>query len=284
MRPLEPRSLARPTALLFLLFLLTSWTGCGGGDPVTLRFDGLVGSEPAQCGGMYGGIGTTATDVELSDFRLYVHDVRLVTEDGREVPVTIDADGVFQSEGVALLDFEDGTAGCENGTTQMNDTITGTVDNPGPFTGVRFRVGVPFEDNHADATTAPSPLNLTSMFWGWNGGYKFFRVDGRSTGQPGGFKVHLGSTGCDGDARGNVTTCANPNVPEIELTGFDPETSRIAVDLAALLSASDLDTDAGGMPGCMSAPDDPDCATIFDGLGLPFGGTASSGQQLFRVE
>lgn len=267
---------------------LSALAGCGGGDPVTLRFDGLVGSEVARCGGMYSGIGTTATELELSDFRLYVHDVRLVTADGREVPVTLDDDGVWQrggqSEGLALLDFEDGTAGCENGTAEMNTSVRGTVDDPGPFTGVRFRLGVPFEANHGDATIAPSPLNLTSMFWGWNGGYKFLRIDGRSTGLPGGFRVHLGSTGCDGDSRGNVTACANPNVPEIELTGLDPATGTIAVDLAALLSETDLDTDSGGTAICLSAPDDADCATIFDGLGLPFEGTPSGGQRLFRVE
>ena len=42
---------------------------------------------------------TSSTSLELSDFRLYVHDVRLVTEGGDEVPVTLEQDGVWQHEG-----------------------------------------------------------------------------------------------------------------------------------------------------------------------------------------
>ena len=34
-------------------------------------------------------------------------------------------------------------------------------------------MGVPFESNHRDSTIAPSPLNITAMFWNWQGGYKF---------------------------------------------------------------------------------------------------------------
>lgn len=248
---------------------------CGGSTDVTLTFQGVVGGEPARCGGVYSGIGTTASELTLADFRLYVHDVRLVTEDGREVPVDLEQDGVWQYENVALLDFENAD-GCEAGTTETRTVVVGVADDPGPFAGVRFRLGVPFELNHADASTAPPPLNLTSLFWNWRGGYKFFRMDGRTTGQPMGYGVHLGSTACDGDARGNVTTCGNPNRPEIVLDGFDPEVGEIQVDLAALLSGSDVDSDLGGMPGCLSGVDDMDCAPIFEGFGI------TGQQRLFR--
>lgn len=258
-------------------------SACGGGQEVTLRFEGLVGGEPAACGGAYGGIGTTSTELTLLDYRMYVHDVRLLTEDGREVPLGLTEDGAWQHGGVALLDFEDGN-GCDSGTAPTNGVAHGTVAEAATFTGVRFRLGVPFDLNHADASTAPAPLNYTSMFWSWNAGYKFVRVEGRTTGLSDGWRFHLGSTGCEGDGRGNVTGCLADNIPEIELSGFDPETSIIAADLADLLAESDLDADAGGPPGCLSGTDDPECETYFHALGLPYQGSVAPGpQHLFSV-
>ncbi|MCB9594147.1 MAG: metallo-mystery pair system four-Cys motif protein [Sandaracinaceae bacterium] len=275
MRPLRP-------ALILLVASLA--TACNGGAPVTLTFAGLVGGQPAACGTTYSGVGSTATDLELEDFRLYVHDVRLVTESGEEVAVTLDDDD-WQVDDIALLDFEDGTAGCESGNPGTNATVRGTVpDGSGPFVGVRFRLGVPFDRNHADASTAPAPLSFGSMFWSWNLGYKFLRVDARTTGLPEGWLLHLGSTGCEGDGRGNVSGCAADNIVDVELTGFDPASDTIAVDLADVLSGADLDVNAGGAPGCQSGVDDTDCGPVFDGLGLSFAGTPPSGpQRLFSI-
>ena len=269
-------------APLFVCLLLMA--GCNDGTEVSVSFAGLVGDADAECGGLYAPVGTTGTELELEDLRLYVHDVRLLDADGAEVPVTLDPESPYQHEGVAYLDFEDGSSACESGNEALNSTLSGTVDAAGPFTGIRFRLGVPFELNHADVSTAPAPLNIPGMFWNWNGGYKFLRIDGRTTGLPGGWRVHVGSTGCDGDGRGNVTACTGENRPEIELTGFDPTAGEIAVDVAALVSDSDLDSDAGGMPGCMSGPGDTECEPIFHALGLPFEGSAPTGpQRFFRV-
>ncbi len=256
---------------------------CGGGKEITLSFAGLVGGEPAACSGTYAGVGTTSTELTLLDYRLYAHDFRLVTDDGREVPLELEEDGAWQHAGVALLDFEDGN-GCDSGTEPTNTVVRGTVAEDATFTGVRVRLGVPFELNHADASTAPAPLNYTSMFWSWNAGYKFLRVEGRTTGMPDGWRVHLGSTGCEGDGRGNVTGCVADNIASVELSDFDPESDTIAVDLADLLSDSDLDADAGGQPGCMSTVDDPECQTVFHALGLEYQGSPATGaQRLFSV-
>lgn len=247
--------------------------------PVTLTFAGLVGGQPFACGATYDGIGTTGTTLTALDFRFYVHDLALVTADGRAVPIALDADPVWQTGGVALLDFEAGT-GCEEGNAPTRTIVTGTIPDDGTvYTGLRFHVGIPAAMNHLDADTQPSPLNLTSLFWGWSGGYKFFRVDGRSTGQPGGFRFHLGSTGCTGDPRNGSAACANENVPEITLTGFDAAHDAIVADLAGLFEGSDLDHDQGVAPGCMSDVEDPDCAPLFDAIGL---GTGA--QTTFRVQ
>lgn len=264
-----------------VLFASLALAACGQPE-VTVRFEGLVGGSPAACGEAYEGVGSTGSTLELLDYRLYVHDVRLVTEDGREVPLALTPDGVWQGEGVALLDFEDG---CESGTAETNDAIRGTVDDGGPFTGIRFAVGVPSELNHADASTAPPPLNYTSMWWTWNAGYKFMRVEGRTTGLPDGWAFHLGSVGCEGDGRGEVTGCVQENRASIALDGFDPETDVVSVDLGALLETSDLDVDAGGPGGCESGVDDPECTLLFHALGLPYRDAPAPGpQRLFTVQ
>jgi hypothetical protein len=48
---------------------------------------------------------------------------------------------------------------------------------------------------------------------------------------------------------------------------------------------SDLTMNGGGAVGCMSGPTDPECAAIFERLGLSLvDGTTIPGQQLFGVE
>jgi uncharacterized repeat protein (TIGR04052 family) len=275
-------------ARLLLIALLASGVACGdddGGTPVAITFAGQIGDAPFACGGTYSGVGTTGTELTVSDFRFYVHDVRFVTEDGAEVPVALDDDDAWQNGEVALLDFEDASASCEGGTPQTNAMVSGRAEAEGPYTGIRFKLGVPFDLNHANAATADSPLNLTSMFWGWQGGYKFIRSEGTSTGLPDGWLVHLGSTGCDGGLGGGVTMCTRDNVAEIALDGFDPTAGVVVADLGGLLSTSNMDENAMDTPaGCMATESDADCGPIFANLGVAFGATPAGTQSFFRSE
>lgn len=254
---------------------------------LSIAFKPMVGSQAFACGQTYTGLGTTGTGFQPSDFRLYVHNVRLVSEQGQEVPVTLTDDGAWQKEGVALLDFENKTGLCSNGTEATNDRLVGTAP-AGSYAGLRFTVGVPFEQNHQDASTAGAPLNVSTLFWGWAGGYKFIRLEGRTTGLPNGHILHLGSTECQTSGPNQVTSCQKGNRFEVDLAGFDPEQSRpVVLDVAALYAGSNLDTNqAQTPPGCMSAETDQDCAPIFQRLGLGFGGTQATPahQVFFRKE
>jgi uncharacterized repeat protein (TIGR04052 family) len=274
---MRPWFLAAPVALL---------AACGPTTPastsVELMFEARVGTQPFECGRTYEGMGSTGTALTVSDLRFYVHDVRLVTSAGREVPVTLDEDD-FQNGGIALLDFETGGSGCEAGNAPTHTELTGTAAEAGPFTALRFRIGVPEARNHLDSGSQPSPLNLTSMYWNWQGGYKFLRFEGRTTGLSEGIVFHLGATACSGDAMAGTRTCANGNRPEVEVAlpaGFDPTTHRFVVDVARWLATIDLDTDTGGEPGCMSGPMDPECPAWLASVGLPSGAT----QTLVTVE
>jgi uncharacterized repeat protein (TIGR04052 family) len=265
-------------------------TGCGDeAEPaddgllnLSILFKPRVGSQDFACGQVYTGVGMSATSYEPKDFRLYVHNVRLLSH-GAEVPVTLTDDGAWQHEGLALLDFENKTGLCSNGTEATNDRIVGKAP-AGHYTGLRFTVGVPFEKNHQDVSTASAPLNVSTLFWSWAGGYKFIRLDGRTTGLPNGHNLHLGSTECQTSGPNQVTACQNANRFEVEIAGFDPtQAQRVVLDVAAVFSGSNLDANqAQTGPGCMSDPDDSDCAPIFERLGLAFGDTqANPAHQLF---
>jgi uncharacterized repeat protein (TIGR04052 family) len=295
---------------------LLSQTQAAETQPVTLNFEGMVGDQPFSCTESYR-LGTAETMAMPTDFRLYVSDVALIDAEGNAVPLTLEQDGKWQYDTVALLDFEDRTGTCANGTPETRTQVVGTVP-AGDYQGVQFTVGVPFDLNHDDATLAPSPLNLTSLWWNWRGGYKFLRVDlethsmnaelpdhqkdgghsghgsdtthtddpGHGAGAASGFAIHLGSTGCQAEGDNlQPTRCLNPNRADIVLSEVDPATDTIAVDLAALVQSNDLSTNVPNTPpGCMSAPEDGDCMGIMHNLGLGFDGEPSSGQTVFRVE
>lgn len=265
--------------------------GDGGSDApateaVTIRFAARVGSQPFSCSQAYPMLGMSNSTWTPKDFRFYVHDVRLVTSNG-EVAVAIDDVGAFQGQGVALLDFEDHSGACAEGNAETNTQIVGRIPAgmAGHIHGLKFKLGVPFALNHREPSSAPAPLNLSAMWWTWNAGYKFLKIDGSTAGLPMGFNIHVGSTGCTGNETGPMQPCMAPNVAEVSLDGFAPSTHTVVADLAALVSMSNLEVNTPmTAPGCMSAPTDPDCAPLFNALGLPFGSTPAGMQRFFRAE
>ncbi|MCG9893042.1 MAG: metallo-mystery pair system four-Cys motif protein [Thermosynechococcaceae cyanobacterium MS004] len=281
-------------------------------QPLILKFAAKVGSQPFACGTTYS-LGKPATQVTPNDFRFYVSEVALLDAKGKATPVTLEQDGKWQYQSVALLDFENKTGACANGTTEMRDRIIGTVPK-GSYTGLKFTLGVPFELNHGDATLAPSPLNLTGLWWNWQLGYKFVRLDlqkpathssrhssqghspqGHSPkshqptgahGQSGGFLIHLGSTGCAAQPPAQTpTVCKNPNKAVVTLPRFNAAQNIIVADLAQLVSKADLSQNQPKTaPGCMSDPEDRDCQSIFAHLGLPFKSQPAIPQTFFSIK
>ncbi|WP_437874977.1 MbnP family copper-binding protein [Sorangium sp. So ce513] len=260
--------------------------GAGGDDgtiPVELKFEGRVGNDVFSCEGSYA-VGTSQTEVRLNDFRVYLHDVRLRRADGELVPVTLDQDGLWQHQDVVLLDFEDRSGSCANGTRETNSVVRGVVP-AGDYDGLSFKVGVPPELNHGDASTAPSPLNLSGLWWNWTNGYKFLRIDSTTEADQGAFLVHVGSTSCANGADGKVT-CDRPNIAEVTFEDIDPLATTVVADYAALVLNSDVGASAGAHGGCMSEPDNADCALVFTQLGIDIadGSPRPEHQAFFRVE
>src|SRR5262249_2683433 len=154
-----------------------------------------------------------------------------------------------------------GESNCDNGTSGTHTSIT--VCAPARrYSGLRFLVGVPFGLNHRDPAVAVAPLNLGRMHWGWQGGYKFIRLEGRS---PRGtaFRLHLGSTGCEGTI-GDIRQCARPNRIAVDLSGFVPGRDAVVLQLGPLLRA----LEDGSSASCMSDADEPACLRAFAIAGL----------------
>jgi len=303
-------------------------TACGGDSSssteivgpreisATIPFAAVVGDASVECGEDYLNVGSDATTVSFVDFRFYVHDLKLVTDAGTEIIVSLDdvsTDGSdecspSQNSRVAQLDFRD-TLGCEaeaDANPNFNDgvQVTATVEEGVTISAIRFTLGVPFDLNHKDQAAADEPLRnpgrASGAGWNWQNGYKFTGIDvspvggwtdpedGERTGNR--WNVHLGSTGCpvsvsDLESGTEPETCDNPNRPEItlELGAIDVEQAEIVIDYAALVSGVSVAQDAGGAPGCMSGSTDPECETVFANLGLAWGDNAATDQSVFTL-
>lgn len=144
----------------------------GALQKVTLRFQGVVGTQPLACGQVYDQVGSSKSRVTVRDFRFFVEDVRLRATDGREVPLQLDEGLPYQSQGVALIDFTTNEAGCQGGE-GTNFVITGSVP-AGAYRGLSFSTAVPQALNHAPPESNPPVLrNAVQAHWGWVPGYRF---------------------------------------------------------------------------------------------------------------
>jgi uncharacterized repeat protein (TIGR04052 family) len=238
----------------------------GGADrsvPVeaqVLRFEAVVAGEPAACDRAYVGLGITKQKVELADARLFLSAIELRDRSGAWQPFQIDGVSPWQDDAVALLDFENQTGACaDSGTPEMNAEIHGHVV-VADYDAVRFQIAVPEVLNHQNGALAEAPLNVPGMFWTWQAGYKFLRVDWLVAGADlPRFNMHIGASG----KRSNRAT--------ITLDGFDQD-QPIIMDLAALARESDLSENTERTaPGCMAGQEERvDCGPIFRALSLDF--------------
>jgi len=213
---------------------------------VAVEFRAFFGNSPIECG-------EPGEQVVLTDLRFYVTD--------------------GETGAVHLIDLENGTGACENGTRELNSTISlgAAADSP---SGISFEVGVPFELNHADPLQAAAPLNISAMHWHWRSGYKFLSAGVRNLED--GFWIHVGSTGCEGTVR-NISGCSAPNRIMVHLPDFDPATDVVAVDLQALLANTDLAD--GVATDCSSGPSETSCSAPFNALGLDHASGDLDGEQ-----
>jgi uncharacterized repeat protein (TIGR04052 family) len=244
----------------------------------------VVGDRDFSCLDTYEDIGSSKVRAVPADFRFYLQDVKLISSDGQEVPVTLQKRAPWQTADVALIDFEDMTGSC-HGTTETNDYVTVSAPE-GKYKGIVFTNGVPEKLNHLEQSTLPPPLDLTDMYWAWLTGFRYYVVElqqadvGVGAGAddagvvlPGLGLLHTGATACVKDG------CKLQNRNSIRLTDFDPDADVIVADAASVFVETDITQDMQ----CHSSGEL--CAPMYKRIGLEWGtGKALTEQNVYRVE
>jgi len=308
------------TTLIATSLLLS---GCGSSDSddskessakksVSLNFDAVVGDQGSvvcsenNVTKVYQNLGSTGANGSIADFRFFISEVKLKMKDGtiQEIALENNANQYYdESNGsIAILDFEDNTGECINrgNDAETYKTIIGEISSDSDIAGVEFTIGVPIALNHIEFPEI-SALTKAKMNWSWAAGRKFTKFEVNpsdelnSTGDI--FNFHLGSTGCvDNDADGYTDECAQPNRVTISFDEFDPETQKIVIDYAELLTYVNIAQDQGGAKGCMSKLDDPECMStdgkMFNAIGLDdasqngacLNGDCTMSQRIFSVK
>lgn len=280
------------TNLLVAAGILNQRTTSTATSVSTINFNVVSGTTNVSCAGTIPGTIAGTTGSTLNDLRFYVHDVKLISADGTKTDFLITTDGKWQLAagsnsfgsypGVALLDFEDATNGCTGGTTETNKSITGT-SAAGNYVGVEFKVGVPFYLNHLNVSTAVAPLNNTAMYWAWNSGYKFAKIEFTATSKN---QFHLGSGTCSGNTSGPVNQCGLPNRPTVSLTktsAFNAAKDLVTLDLNTLFTGSDASST--GINVCMAGNATTACQPIITNIGvIPSTGAAATTQTAFSIK
>lgn len=244
----------------------------GGPSPVVVRF--LVEDNPL---------------VEIEALAFYIFNPTFILENGQQVEAHLDASKAWQSDDVSLIRLHcPQPQGCGHNLV-LQRALTQSV------AGVSFSVGVPFELNHANPLTLEPPLNNDSMFWVWQQGHKFLRVDLRLTqnaltlaAQNEGARLrtlggafHLGSTGCSAPSimRAPTHACSHPNILRYSFPRFNPAEQVLRVRLSTFLpsalqsQAAEKYTDASAerlrWPNCSGNYwQNVFCAEVMEQLGL----------------
>lgn len=269
---------------------------------MTIPFAAGMPTGDLQCGVSYPGVGSSKSEVEFSEFSLYLHDVQLRNQDGQWVPLRMRDDGVWQREGVALLDFlGHGSAACVGGgTPEKNQSIVGFLPE-GNYQAIRFTVGVPASHNHIQADMAVAPFNRQRMWWSWTSGFRYLKADVTARSRRGDGSLiekphyfsHLGASNCSQDPTTKAYRCLDPRLATIELA-IDPARQGVMISPMALFAGDNM---AIGR-GCMGqhSLDDPDndpkgekstaCKGQYASLGLDTElpvASSSIAQTLFRT-
>ncbi len=198
------------------------------------------------------------------DVSFYLSSIRLFTAD--EVVPLILLPNDWQNDSVALVHLSSKQKEFSKATVQ------GLINANLNLKAIEFDIGLPFELNHAYPLQAQAPLNYSPMFWSWQQGYKFLRIDAKSQKQS--WVFHLGSEGCRSSSmmRPPQEACERVNKVTYRLN-LDGEQAvseinmHISLDELMKIPAGDVDGDVDVF--CTGKyQDNPQCREIFSRLGM----------------
>lgn len=141
---------------------------------IAIRFYPKFGSSALTLNKKY--LNAGGDSVQFTVLKFYLSEMSLIDTTGKYVAMS----------GLALVDFSTMTNGYVEVKTKGPD---------GTYRGLAFSVGVPTTENHKDAATQAAPLGPNAgMYWAWNPGYIFHKVEGKadSVTTPIDFSYHIG--------------------------------------------------------------------------------------------
>lgn len=237
--------------------------GCDTNSQSTkLSFQLTLGDHILECGTPFVLGEQTWT---INQFQFYVHDLQVKTSEGNWHLLEL-LPSPHSLPHLALVGADCTSSASWQIPVKTNINIE-QVDQ------IQFTLGVPFEQNHENPLTQPSPLNQSDMFWVWQTGHKFLRWEMSSPEYS--WVYHLGSTGCSSPApvRAPTSECKNPNRSQIILEDFDIK-NPIKIDIGHFLENINLSDTLV----CKSSPDNADCAELLKRTGI------NGKQRLFRSQ
>jgi uncharacterized repeat protein (TIGR04052 family) len=247
-----------------LLAAFVSLVGCDsvnfkGREPGEIPFK-LVGIDTGACP-MIMSIGQQRWNVDYFGFYLSKPEVRI---DGKWQRVKF-KQTEWQTPNEALLKFHNKCSNPEDANSKIVLDVSEELLKLS--TNLRFTMGLPFDVNHANPLTQPSPLNDSSMFWSWQNGHKFLRLDVSKNGTGDRkWSYHLGSVGCDSASavRSPEKSCAFTNRVEFILPMTQLDTD---LDLEVSVSNIVAQVDLNEAPSCMfESPETEPCEKLIQNL------------------
>ena len=238
------RGAKRSTPTAFLLASL-GLVSCGPATvPVDTRFE-LHTPESVQA------------PVYRPRLRFFVSDITMIDANGAAVPVRLDPSRPWQDDRTALISLLGDRRQADVETASIHGSVA-----PGKYVSMEFLLGIPFDRNHGNPLHAPAPRNVSAMYWSWQSGHKFVRLDLGTS-----WSFHLGSLGCHSESAVRPPTrgCRRPHLARIRLPARAAQDGNVVVDLASLLAAVDPARD----PNCMGRYAEREvCRRVLGELGL----------------
>jgi uncharacterized repeat protein (TIGR04052 family) len=242
----------------FCLFYLSS---CDNSGKLTRTSNKEITFQPAHNGETLNCdsvIPHSAKQWHYTQLQFFISAIELKNNQGVWQKATL-LKSAFQTYNVALLGEQCSNINAKNNANwllKFNDKT-----NLANITSIRFDLGLPFAINHLNPLTQESPLNIPTMFWGWQKGHKFLRLEMASSNNN--WLFHLGSVGCKAASplRAPKQECLYPNRYTFELP-INKGHNQIQLELSALLSNITI----AEQTSCQSSPDKTSCLTLFTNL------------------
>lgn len=242
----------RQRFLLCLLLVMLTLAGCAHPSQTKVTLKLLYQNRPIDC---LADLRVGSNTFKVQNLLLYLSDIAINGE-----PVAIVATANSDREnGVALL-------GLRCGSTPYfvaeSITLAGTIGNHRKPVRLDFTLGVPSPLNHQNPLQAKAPLTASDMFWTWQQGYKFLRLDLAAENAAHDWYFHLGAFGCESPSsqRPPVDSCSWGNRFNFSIAEYWPGTA-INLHLDWLLTEVNL---AAG--NCMGNPETSACEGLFSAL------------------